>query len=69
MACETKAHLVREYETATAAFSEAVAELRRNLGTITKAEYDKLDRASNEARVKSEQARLALETHIAEHQC
>jgi hypothetical protein len=44
MACETKAHLVREYETATAAFSEAVAELRRNLGTIPKAEYGRFSR-------------------------
>jgi hypothetical protein len=30
---------------------------------------EEFDRAGNEARVKSEHARLALEEHIAEHQC
>jgi hypothetical protein len=28
-----------------------------------------MDRAANEARVKSEQARLALEQHVAAHRC
>ena len=48
---------------------EAVNEFRRKMGTSPKEDYERLDRAANEARVKSEQARLALEQHIAAHHC
>ncbi len=48
---------------------EPERELRRRMGTSRKDEYVRLERASNEARVKSEQARLALEQHIAAHHC
>jgi hypothetical protein len=67
--CEEKNRLAMEYDATTAKFSEAVNELRRKLGTSAREEYERLDRASNEARVKSEQARLALEQHIAAHRC
>lgn len=69
MNCDVKNRLATEYENSTAKFSEAVTELRRKMGTSTKEEYERLDRAANEARVKSEQARLALEQHIAAHRC
>jgi len=69
MKCEEKNRLVAQYEAATTNFSEAVAELRKKMGTSTKEEYQRLERATNEARVKSEQARLALEQHAAKHGC
>jgi hypothetical protein len=69
MNCEEKARLAAEYDTATGKFSGAVKELREKMGTSPKEEYERLDRAANEARVKSEQARLALEQHIAAHRC
>ena len=69
MNCEEKSRLAAEYENSTAKFSEAVTELRKKMGTSAKEEYQRLDRAANEARVKSEQARLALEQHIAAHRC
>jgi hypothetical protein len=69
MTCEVKVQLASDYEAATAAFSEAVAQMRRRIGTSTKEEYESLGRRANEARVKSEQARLALEQHTAEHHC
>ena len=69
MNCEEKNRLATEYESSTAKFAEAVAELRKKMGTSAKEDYDRLDRAANEARVKSEQARLALEQHIAAHRC
>jgi hypothetical protein len=50
-------------------FSEAVTELRKKMGTSAREEYQRLDRAANEARVKSEQGRLALEQHIAAYRC
>jgi hypothetical protein len=67
--CEEKARLATEYEAATSAFSEAVKELHRKIGTSPKEEYRRLERISTEARVKSEQARLALEQHISAHHC
>jgi hypothetical protein len=69
MNCEEKNHLVMEYKDATTKFSHAVTELRRKMGVSTKEAYERLDRATNEARAKSEQARLALEHHIAGHRC
>jgi hypothetical protein len=69
MSCEEKARLVKEYDDATLAFSDAVQELRRKIGTSPKAEYERIERISSKARVKSEQTRLALEQHIAAHGC
>lgn len=69
MSCELKVRLASEYDAATASFSGAIAELRRHIGTLTKEEYEQLGRRANDARVKSEQARVALEQHTAEHRC
>jgi len=69
MRCEIKIRLISDYEGATTSFSEAVTELRRRMGTSTKEEYDRLTWAATDARVKSEQARLALEQHVADHRC
>jgi hypothetical protein len=69
MSCEEKARLAMEYEMATSKFSDAVRELRQRMGTSPKGEYDRLERVSSEARVRSEQARLTLEQHIAAHRC
>ena len=44
--------------------SLCIPELRKKMGTSAREEYQRLDRAANEARVKSEQARLALEQPI-----
>ena len=69
LSCEEKTRLALEYKAATDAFSDAVKELHRKIGTSPKAEYERLERLSSEARVKSERARLALEQHIADHRC
>jgi hypothetical protein len=69
MGCEEKTRLAQEYETATAKFAAAVRKLQRNIGTSTRPQYERLQRASDEARVKSEQARLSLEQHMATHDC
>jgi len=58
-----------EYEITAKKYSDAVTELQRKMGTSPKPEYDRLSRAADEARVRSEQARLALEQHIAAHEC
>lgn len=69
MACEEKTRLVAEYESAAKKFAAGVTELQRKMGTSPKADFDRLTRASDDVRIKSEQARLALEQHIAVHGC
>jgi hypothetical protein len=64
--CEDKAHRLKQYADATLAFSNAVQGLLR---ARPKEEYLRLERVSHEARVKSEQTRLALELHVATHRC
>lgn len=49
MSCEEKRRLATEYEATTPKFSEAVTELRKKMGTSAKEEYQRLDRAANEA--------------------
>jgi hypothetical protein len=67
--CEEKARLAAEYQGATESFSKSVTELRQKTGTSSAEEYNRLQRASEEWRIRSEQARLALEQHIAAHGC
>jgi len=67
--CEEKARLASEYEMTSRKYADAVADLTRKMGTSAKAEYERLTRAADEARVKSEQSRLALEQHVAAHNC
>jgi hypothetical protein len=67
--CEEKIGLVSEYEAAAKRYSDAVTELQRKMGTSAKSEYERLSRAADEARVRSEHARLAVEQHTAEHNC
>ena len=69
MQCEEKIRLMSEYETATAKLSAAVEEFRGRMSTVPKAEYERLNRAVNGARLKSGQARLAVKQHIAAHEC
>jgi hypothetical protein len=69
MGWDEKQRLGVEYDIATARFAAAVNELQRKMGTSPKSEFERLSRAADEARVRSEQARLALEQHIAGHEC
>jgi hypothetical protein len=43
VSCEEKNRLLKEYEAATVAFSAAVIELRRRMGTSPKEEFKRLD--------------------------
>jgi hypothetical protein len=48
---------------------QAVRQLQCSTGTCTRPEYERLQRTSDQARVKSGQVRPALEQHIATHGC
>ena len=67
--CEAKRTLLQKYDAATAAFAAAVSLLNEKIGTSSREEYEELRRAVDAARVKSEQGRLALEAHVAQHGC
>lgn len=68
-ACPEKKRLTAEYQGATETFSQSVSDLHAKMGVSSKEEYERLQRVSEEWRVYSEQARLALEQHIAAHGC
>jgi hypothetical protein len=68
-ACSEKAQLLKDYQERTAAFSQAVDDLQKLRGTTPLSEYHRVQRLSDEARIKAEQARLALEEHVAKHRC
>jgi len=67
--CIEKRRLVETYQQATASFSRQLTILNERLGTSPRDEYDSLRRAVDTERVRSEQARLALEQHVADHGC
>lgn len=67
--CSKKTQLLADYQSATARFSLAVTDLNEKMGVSPKSEYDRLRMAADDARMKSEEARLALERHTAEHGC
>jgi hypothetical protein len=67
--CEQKAKLSEECVAARATFARDVRRLRRHIGTSTIAEYKRLQLSSDEARMKCERARLALERHVVMHKC
>ena len=69
MDCEEKQRLLIAYDKASSELSDAVAALRKHEGVTGKEEYDVLCRASEDAHMRAEQARLAFERHNQDHKC
>jgi len=67
--CEEKERLINAYAKASAELTECVAALRKNEGISTKEEYEVLCRASEDAHMRNEEARLAFERHSQDHKC
>jgi hypothetical protein len=57
------------FEIATPEFAATVADLCAKIGASSLVEYQQLQRLTDEARLKPEQARLALEQYVASHRC
>jgi hypothetical protein len=68
-ACEDRDRLTHIYQQASAKYNRALAALNWKIGSITKQEYERLRSFTEEAHSKLEQARTALDRHIAEHGC
>jgi hypothetical protein len=69
MSCEEKAQLARAYHAAISKFMEAVGVLQRNIQTPAGAEFTRLRGISDEERLQTEGARLALQQHMEAHNC
>jgi hypothetical protein len=67
--CPTKMSLLISWQNAANVYSQAVAELTRKIGTVSKSEYEKLAQVSEEARKKALQAQADLVAHTLEHGC
>jgi hypothetical protein len=67
--CEERSRLLQAYNDATREFSDRVSALNARIGVTPKHEYDLLERAAEDARLKSEQARIAYERHVTDHGC
>jgi hypothetical protein len=67
--CEEKERLINAYAKASAELTESIESLRKKEGTTPKGEYESLTRASEDAHVRNEEARLAFERHVQDHKC
>jgi hypothetical protein len=67
--CEEKERLLIAYDKASSELSDAVTALRKNEGVTGKDEYEALCRASEDAHMRTEQARLTFERHQQDHKC
>ena len=67
--CAEKLRLVAAYQADTNAFAAAVTNLHDRIGTSSQGDYFRLRQTVDDARIRSEQSRLALERHVESHQC
>jgi RNase P subunit RPR2 len=67
--CEEKQRLLEVYETTETAHSERLTTLTRQAGTVSRADYEALKKALDQARMESERARIALDAHVSSHSC
>jgi hypothetical protein len=67
--CSTRITLLTAWQKAAEAYSKAVAELTRRIGTASKREYEWLSRVAQDARNRSVEAQANLQAHMNEHGC
>ena len=67
--CEQHARLGRAYEDAAKAYLSAVGQLRENIGTSTRAEYEERADRAGAAREAARRAMKELQEHAFKHRC
>lgn len=67
--CDEKERLINAYAKASAELAESINGLRKKEGISPKGEYEALCRASEDAHMRNENARLAFERHCQDHRC
>jgi hypothetical protein len=68
-ACVEKSRLLYRYDAFLAEYSRTVSFLYKRVGVLRKEDYQEISTFTDEARVRCEEARLALEDHIRDHGC
>src|SRR5262245_31435215 len=69
LGCDEKAKLRSAFQSASESYSRAVVELSKSIRTASPVRYETLNRAAEQARQLSVEARDRLERHIAGHGC
>lgn len=67
--CPEKNRLLYKYDAVLAEYSRTVSFLYRRVGVLRKDAYTEISEFTDQARLRCEQARVALEEHIREHGC
>lgn len=67
--CIEKVHLLYDYDHAAAELARSTSVLARRLQALTKQEYESIWSFAQAARIRMDEARVALEMHCAEHGC
>jgi hypothetical protein len=67
--CSERSILLREYQSAVADYSRAVQMLATRSGVMSKADYTCIREYIEEARIRAEAARGAIDRHTGEHGC
>jgi hypothetical protein len=68
-ACAEKSRLLYKYDAVLAEYSRTVSFLYRRVGVLRKNDYQEISAFTDDARLRCEEARLALEEHIRDHGC
>ncbi len=69
MHCKAKQRLLEDYQCVTEKYSVAVTELRRTMGTLSKADYQALYRMTEALRHEVMAAQEKLDSHVTDHRC
>ena len=67
--CQTHSELIQQWEESSHRFSSAVRLLSRKMAILSKEEFHILHAETEDARLASENARLAIDLHCLEHRC
>jgi hypothetical protein len=67
--CQQKKKLFDAYRNAIKAHSESLADLKKQMGTSSKAEYDAMYRRTEALSYEATKAKDALDKHVAVHAC
>ena len=67
--CAEKKRLAVEFSRTAEAYASSVSLLAQQIGVLLRADYEQLHQETETARGEAERARLALESHKAEHGC
>jgi hypothetical protein len=67
--CKAKAEFLEAYHRLTKKYSDAVAALHRDMGTLSKLEYDSLYQVTEELHADVTRAQGEFNSHVQSHKC